>query len=87
MPTKRVVPADDSNTKTFEFQDETYRVKKKFKVAKFLRQLNTAPVDAIELVLVPEDFEKFLELEMDMDELKDFLEGLSSAMAGTSLKN
>lgn len=85
--TRKAVPADDYGVKTFEFQGETYRVKKKFKVAKFMRRINSEPIDAIELVLVPEDFARFEDLEMDMDELKEFLEGLSSALSGDSLKN
>lgn len=83
MATKRAVPADDTELKSFEFQGETYRVKNKFKVARFMRQLNTAPIDALELVLVEEDFEKFLDLEITMEELGEFLEALSNVMAGS----
>lgn len=87
MPTKRIALDADNEFKTFEFQGETYTVKNKFKVGRFLRTLNESPVDAIELVLLPEDFERFLDLEITMDELKDFLEGMSNAMSGTGLKN
>lgn len=90
MPNTRVksVPADDMlSAKQFEFDGETYKVKSKFKVARFLREINTSPIDAIEIVLEPEDFERFLDLEMDMEDLKAFLEGLSNALAGTSSKN
>lgn len=88
MPTKtRAVPADDMEMQTFDFAGETYHVKKRFKVVKFMRTLNDSPIDAIELVLPEEDFERFLELEMTMDELKDFLEEMSNAMSGASLKN
>lgn len=77
----------DDQFKTFTFQDETYTVRNKFKVAKFLRKLNSEPVDALEIVLTPESFEKFLELEITMEELGDFLEALSGVMAGTNAKN
>ena len=88
MPVKKRVPADDMmSSQQFEFQGDVFTVKKKFKIARFLRDINTAPIDAIELVLEPEDFERFLDMEMDMDELKAFLEGLSNALSGSDLKN
>lgn len=88
MPTKsRALPVNDTELKSFDFQGETFFVKDRFKVGRFLRSLSESPVDAIEIVLVPDSFEKFLDLEITMDELKDFLEGLSNAMAGSDLKN
>lgn len=88
MPTKsRALPVDDQEMKSFEFQGETYYVKNKFKVARFMRTLNDSPIDAIELVLPDADFNRFLDLEMSMDDLKDFLEGLSTALAGAPSKN
>lgn len=83
----KAVPADDFNTKTFEFQGEVFTVRERFKVGRFLKSLSDAPVDAIELVLEEHSFEKFLDLEITMDELKEFLEGLSEAMSGSSSKN
>lgn len=83
----KTVPADDFEAKSFEFQGERYYVRDKFKVARFLRALNDAPVDAIELVLEDESFEKFLDLEISMDDLKEFLEKLSNVMAGAPSKN
>lgn len=85
--TRKAVPADDLNVQEFEFQGETYAVKKKFKIAKFFKKLNSEPIDAIELALTEESYNKFEDLEMDMDDLKEFLEGLSGAMAGTTAKN
>lgn len=87
MAAKKSVPGNDLEMKTFDFHGETYHVKNKFKVARFMRTLNESPVDALELVLPEEDFERFLDLEMTMDDLKDFLEGMSNAMAGTGSKN
>lgn len=88
MPTKsRALPVNDTEMKSFEFQGEVFYVRDKFKVGRFLKSLADAPVDAIEIVLAPVSFEKFLDTEMSMDELKDFLEGLSEAMAGSPSKN
>lgn len=85
----KLVPADDleSEFTSFEFKGENYLVKRKFKIARFLKALNDAPVDAIEIALAADSYEKFLDLEIDMDELKEFLEGLSTAMSGAGLKN
>lgn len=88
MPVKKITPdVDTSLYSEFEFQGEAYRVKKKFKVARFLKTLSESPVDAIEIALDEDSYERFLDLEITMDELKEFLEGLSNALSGASLKN
>lgn len=85
---KRAVPADDfSEFTSFEYEGETYHVRKKFKIAKFLKKLNSEPIDAIELALEEGSYARFEDLDMDMEDLKTFLEGLSNAMSGTSAKN
>lgn len=91
MPVQKpkLVPADDLENEftSFEFKGENYLVKKKFKIARFLKTLNESPVDAIEIALASDSYDRFLDLEIDMDELKEFLECLSEAMSGSSLKN
>lgn len=87
MAARRVTPDADFARKSFTFQGEVYGVREKFKVGRFLRSLADAPVDAIELVLEEDSFERFLDLEISMDELKEFLEGLSGALSGDSSKN
>jgi hypothetical protein len=87
MAVKKVTPDADFSRKSFTFQGETYVVREKFKVGRFLKSLAEAPVDAIELVLEEDSFERFLDLEISMDELKEFLEGLSNALSGSDSKN
>lgn len=85
---KTVTPdVDLENVNTFEYRGEVYAVRKKFKIAKFLKKLNSEPIDAIELALTEDSYARFEDLEMDMGDLQEFLEGLSTAMAGTSSKN
>lgn len=89
MATKKTVTpdADLKEFNEFSFQNEMFRVKRAFKIGRFLKTLNTSPVDAIEFALEEESYEKFLDLEMTMDDLKEFLELLSNVMSGSTLKN
>lgn len=87
MANQRAVPAQDLETKSFEFQGETYDVKKKFKMMKFFRKINENPVDALSLALTGESLERLEELELDMEDLKVLLEALAQTLAGTSSGN
>lgn len=87
MANQRSVPAQDLETKSFEFQGETYDVKKKFKMMKFFRKINENPVDALSLALTGESLERLEELELDMEDLKVLLEALAQTLAGTSSGN
>lgn len=71
----------------FEYDGQKFLVKRKMKIGRFLRTLNVSPVDALEIALEEESFERFLDLEMDMDDLKEFLELLSNVLAGSSAGN
>lgn len=89
MPARTVKPTPDHDleSRSFDFADKTFFVKRKYKIGKFLKTLNDSPVDAIEIVLEEQSYNEFLELEMDMDDLKEFLEKMSGALAGSSLGN
>lgn len=89
MPAKRIVTPDMDtfNYVTFEYAGEAYSVKKKFKIGRFLKVINENPMDAIEIALTEESYEKFLDLEITMDELKEFMESVASAISGSGLKN
>jgi hypothetical protein len=87
MANQRSVPAQDLETKSFEFQGETYDVKKKFKMMKFFRLINQNPVDALSLALTEESLERLEELDLDMDDFKVLIENLSQALAGTTSGN
>lgn len=87
MANQRSVPAQDLETKSFEFQGETYDVKKKFKMMKFFRKINENPVDALSLALTDESLERLEELELDMEDLKVLLEALAQTLAGTNSGN
>lgn len=86
MPTK-VTPADDYEAKGFTFQGEFFGVKTKFKMLKFFREITENPVNALELAMDPEDFDRLLELDITMDDFKVILEGISEALAGTTSGN
>lgn len=83
----RVVPADDYEGKTFEYDGQIYRIKNKFKMFKFFKELNQNPVTAMELVIEPDDFVRLEELEIDMDDFKAILEEISQVLAGDNSKN
>lgn len=87
MANTKLTPASDLETKSFEFQGETYEVKKKFKMMKFFRKLNENPVEALSLALTEESLERLEELELDMDDFKALIESLSQALAGTNSGN
>lgn len=87
MPVRKPLPVEDGELKSFDFQGQTFYVKPKFKVGRFLKTLNESPVDALEFVLAPSSFELFLELEISMAELEDFMNDLSTTLAGKDLKN
>lgn len=88
MAVKKAVPDDDlKEYNQFEFSSITFRVNKVFKIGRFLRTLNSDPVGAIEIALDPQSFDLFLDLEMSMDDLKEFMELLSNTLSGTSSGN
>jgi hypothetical protein len=87
MPARKALPVEDGMLNDFEFQGETYYVRTKYKVGRFLKTLNESPVDALELVLTDASYNKFLDLEITMDELKDFMDKMSTAISGDSLGN
>jgi hypothetical protein len=86
-PRAKALPVEDGMLNDFEFQGETYYVRTKYKVGRFLKTLNENPVDALELVLVDASYEKFLDLEITMDEMKDFMDALSNVLSGVGSGN
>lgn len=88
MPRVTSVPSDDYvEFKTFEFDGEIYRVKTKFKMFKFFKQITENPVGAIELAVEPSDYAKLEELDLDMEDFKNILEGISNTLSGDSAGN
>jgi hypothetical protein len=87
MANAKPTPSDDFEAKTFWYQNEAYRVKPKFKIFKFFKALNENPVTAIELAVEEDDFARLEELEIDMEDFKVILEGISDALAGTNSGN
>lgn len=81
------VPADDYEYKTFEYDGQVYRIKSKFKMFKFFKELTENPVGAIALAVEEEDYARLEDLEIDMDDFKTILEGISNTLAGTSSGN
>lgn len=87
MAKKATPDVDLAQFNEFTFQGKSFLVKRKFRVGRFLKTLSDSPVDAIELALDEKSYDVFLDLEIDMDDLKEFLELLSQTLAGTSAGN
>lgn len=66
----------------FTFNDETYKVKKRFKRLKFLRLLGGDPVEALALAFLPEELERLEEKDMDEAEFEDLLEIVAKTLLG-----
>lgn len=81
------VPADDFELKSFTYEGEVYFVKNKFKIFKFFKALNENPVTAIELALEEDSYDRLEQLEIDMEDFKTILEGISDVLAGTTSGN
>lgn len=80
-------PADDYETKIFEFNGETYRVKSKFKIVKFFKLLNDNPILGLEQVVEEDDFARLEEIDMTMDDLQRLVEAISQAISGSNSGN
>lgn len=76
------VEKDDTNYIYFTFEDETFKLKRKFKRLKFLRLLTTSPIDALMLAFDAADLEQLEEREFTEDELEGFLEIIGVAFTG-----
>lgn len=88
MPARaRVTPDSDLDTKTFEYDGQTYTIRRKFKIGKMFRALNENPIEALEIVLEEDSYQRFEDLEMDMDDFKRFMESMSEAVGGSTAKN
>lgn len=86
MP-KANAPSDDLQYKVFEYRGEEYRIKSKFQIFKFFKVLNENPILAISLAVEEEDFSRLEELEIDMNDFKEILEGISNVLAGADTGN
>lgn len=80
-------PSEDLNYKVFEYRGEEYRIKSKFKLFKFFKMISENPILAIELAVEEDDFARLENLEIDMDDFKELLEGISNVLAGSDAKN
>lgn len=88
MPTKVTAPSEDLvEYKVFEYKGEQYRIKSKFKMFKFFKTLNENPILAIELAVEEDDFARLENLDIDMNDFKEILEGISNVLAGADTGN
>lgn len=86
--TNKPSPVDDlKEFNEFEFQGETYRTKRKFKMFKFFKEVTENPVAAVSLALDEDSFTRLEDKDLDMDDFKDLLELISNAIAGTNAGN
>lgn len=69
------------------FNGVTLEVKPKFKIFKFLRLLNSSPIEAISLALTDESIEQLEDMDMDMKEFEQVLELIAEKIAGTTQGN
>lgn len=67
----------------FTFNDETYKVRKKFKRLKFLRLMGDGELfNAIALALDPEELERLEDCDLEENELEDLLEIIAKTLLG-----
>jgi hypothetical protein len=78
--------AADSNVKTFEFGGETFKMKRKFKRLKFLRQLSSDPGGALSLAFPEDELERLEDLELDEEGLTEVMEAIGKSLTGGSGK-
>lgn len=78
--------AANSNVKTFEFAGETFKMKRKFKRLKFLRQLSSDPGGALSLAFPEDELERLEDLELDEDGLTEVMEAIGKSLTGGSGK-
>jgi hypothetical protein len=84
---RAVTPDEDYEFKTFEYDGQTYRVRSKFKIFKFFKQLSENPVTALELAVEPEDFERLMELDINIEEFGQILEAVANTLGAGSAGN
>lgn len=72
----------DSLYITVEILGETFHLRKKFKRLRFLRQLNSDPMSALELVFAEGEIERLEDLDMTDEELSGIFETISDALVG-----
>jgi hypothetical protein len=70
--------------KTFEFNGETYQVKKKFKRLKFLRLVNENPFEAFALAFDEAELERLEDKDLTEQELLDLIEIIGKTLLGSS---
>lgn len=84
----KVTPEEDLKEFTeFEFQGETYRTKRKFKMFKFFKTLSDNPVEAVALALDDDSVTRLEEKELGMEDFRELLELISNSIAGTNSGN
>ncbi len=83
-PVDMPIEAELDNVKYFyfTFEDEQFRVKKKFKRLKFLRLLNTDPIGALGLAFEADDLATLEDREFDEGEFEGFLEIVATTLVG-----
>lgn len=84
----RATPASDTaNYVSIDFKGTILNVKTKFKIFKFMRELNTDPIGALSLALTDESLEVVEDMEMDLKEFEGLVNQISDALSGADLKN
>lgn len=87
MP-RKVTPNEDMEAKTFVYDDEVFELRKRFKVGRFLKTVTSDPATALEIVMTEDSYERFLDLEMDMEkDFSEFLTAMTSALTGEKAGN
>jgi hypothetical protein len=67
----------------FTFNEETYKVRKKFKRLKFLRLMGDGELfNAIALALDPEELDRLDDTDLEEKELEDLLEIIAKTLLG-----
>jgi hypothetical protein len=80
-------PVDDLETNYVMWNGQKFEIKKRFKVGKFLRLINSNPGEALVEVFTPEALEAYEDTEFTFPEFGQFMEEVASALTGADQKN
>ena len=70
------------DVKVIEFQNETYKMKRKFKRLRFLRLITTDPAEALKLAFPDEEYERLEEVDLDESGLEELMSVIAGQLAG-----
>ncbi len=84
MATETAVEQEQSPREyvSFEFEGETFQIKKKFKRLRFLRQIGNDPFGALALAFEETELERLEDLDLEADAIERLFSSISEVLVG-----